>query len=155
MTECQTSGEKLDSLKAELRAKAGEGAANMMHAAITFEVQEVRPFADFGQELGEVYIGPPAGGATMPVVLGAPLPTSLSAPGAIYTLNRVTRQEASEGTRCGRSHEGNTPYAALCRASCPSAVHRVRLRSMRLNIPSTYDASPSCDRPVARGAVSL
>ncbi len=50
MTECQTSGEKLDSLKAQLRAKAGEGAANMMHAAITFEVQEIRPFADFGQD---------------------------------------------------------------------------------------------------------
>ncbi len=49
MTECQTSGEKLDSLKAQLREKAGEAAANMMHAAITFEVQEVRPFADFGQ----------------------------------------------------------------------------------------------------------
>ena len=50
MTECQTSGEKLDSLKAQLRAKAGEGAANMMHAAITFAVQEIRPFADFGQD---------------------------------------------------------------------------------------------------------
>jgi hypothetical protein len=49
MTECQTSGEKLDSLKAQLRAKAGDAAANMMHAAITFEVQDVRPFADFGQ----------------------------------------------------------------------------------------------------------
>ena len=49
MTECQTSGEKLDSLRTQLRAKAGEAAANMMHAAITFEVQEVRPFADFGQ----------------------------------------------------------------------------------------------------------
>ena len=50
MTECQTSGDKLDSLKAQLRAKAGEGAANMMHAAITFAVQEIRPFADFGQD---------------------------------------------------------------------------------------------------------
>jgi len=49
MTDCQTSGEKLDSLKALLRAKAGDAAANMMHAAITFAVQEVRPFADFGQ----------------------------------------------------------------------------------------------------------
>jgi hypothetical protein len=49
MAECQTSGEKRDSLKAQLRAMAGEAAANMMHAAITFEVQEVRPFADFGQ----------------------------------------------------------------------------------------------------------
>ena len=49
MTDCQTSGEKLDSLKVQLRAKAGEAAANMMHAAITFAVQEVRPFADFGQ----------------------------------------------------------------------------------------------------------
>jgi hypothetical protein len=49
MVECQTSGEKLDTLKAQLRAKAGEAAAKMMHAAITFEIEEIRPFADFGQ----------------------------------------------------------------------------------------------------------
>ncbi len=49
MVECQTSGEKIDTLKAQLAAKAGEAAAKMMHAAITFEIQEIRPFADFGQ----------------------------------------------------------------------------------------------------------
>ena len=49
MTECQTSGEKLEMLKAQIKEKAGEAAAKMMHAAITFEIQELRPFADFGQ----------------------------------------------------------------------------------------------------------
>ncbi len=49
MTECQTSGEKLDGIKAEIAKAAGEGAAKMMHAAVTFEVQEIRPLADFGQ----------------------------------------------------------------------------------------------------------
>jgi hypothetical protein len=49
MTECQTSGQKLDALKKQIAEKAGEAAAKMMHAAITFEVQELRPFADFGQ----------------------------------------------------------------------------------------------------------
>jgi len=49
MTECRTAGEKLDSLKAALAAKAGEGAAKMMHAAVTFEITEIRPLADFGQ----------------------------------------------------------------------------------------------------------
>jgi hypothetical protein len=49
MTDCQTAGEKLDKLKATIAAKAGEGAAKMMHAAVTFEIMEVRPLADFGQ----------------------------------------------------------------------------------------------------------
>jgi len=49
MTECQTSGKKLDTLKAQVAQKAGEAAAKMIHAAITFEVTELRPFADFGQ----------------------------------------------------------------------------------------------------------
>jgi hypothetical protein len=49
MVECQTSGEKLDALKAQLAARAGEAAAKMMHAALTFEIQEIRPLADFGQ----------------------------------------------------------------------------------------------------------
>ncbi len=49
MTDCQISGEKLDDLKATIATKAGEGAAKMMHAAVTFEIQEVRPLADFGQ----------------------------------------------------------------------------------------------------------
>ena len=49
MTDCQTAGEKLDNLKTTIAEKAGEGAAKMMHAAVTFEVQEIRPLADFGQ----------------------------------------------------------------------------------------------------------
>ena len=49
MTECQTSGKKLDMLKAQIAEKAGESAAKMMYAAITFEIEELRPFADFGQ----------------------------------------------------------------------------------------------------------
>ena len=49
MTECQTAGEKLDNLKTTLAAKAGEGAAKMMHAAVTFKIVEIRPLADFGQ----------------------------------------------------------------------------------------------------------
>jgi Pyridoxamine 5'-phosphate oxidase len=49
MTECQTSGEKLDQMRAKLAKTAGEGAAKMIHAAVTFEVQELRPLADFGQ----------------------------------------------------------------------------------------------------------
>ena len=50
MIECQTAGEKLDELKARNRQKAaGEGAAKMMHAAVTFGIQEIRPLADFGQ----------------------------------------------------------------------------------------------------------
>jgi hypothetical protein len=49
MTECQTSGQKIDTLRKQIAEKAGESAARTMHAAITFEVQELRPFADFGQ----------------------------------------------------------------------------------------------------------
>ena len=49
MTECQTAGEKLDNLKTMIAEKAGEGAAKMMHAAVTFEIVEIRPLADFGQ----------------------------------------------------------------------------------------------------------
>jgi hypothetical protein len=49
MIECQTAGEKLDQLKATLAEKVGKAAADMMHAAVTFEVRELRPFADFGQ----------------------------------------------------------------------------------------------------------
>jgi hypothetical protein len=40
MTECQTSGEKLDNLKVTIAEKAGE---------VTFEIVEIRPLADFGQ----------------------------------------------------------------------------------------------------------
>ena len=49
MTECQTSGEKIDQVRAAIAEKAGENAAKMIHAGVTFEVQEIRPLADFGQ----------------------------------------------------------------------------------------------------------
>jgi hypothetical protein len=49
MTDCQTSGKKLDMLRAQIAEKAGAAAAKMMYAAITFEIEELRPFADFGQ----------------------------------------------------------------------------------------------------------
>jgi putative heme iron utilization protein len=49
MSECQTSGEKLENIRAQIAEMAGEGAAKMIHAAVTFEVQRVRPLADFGQ----------------------------------------------------------------------------------------------------------
>jgi hypothetical protein len=49
MTECSTSGVTLEKIKARIAAAAGEGAAKMIHAAVAFEVQEIRPLADFGQ----------------------------------------------------------------------------------------------------------
>jgi Pyridoxamine 5'-phosphate oxidase len=49
MTDCATSGEKLDKMKAKIAAAAGEAAAKMVQAAVTFDVQEIRPLADFGQ----------------------------------------------------------------------------------------------------------
>ncbi len=49
MTDCQTSGEKLESIRAEIAKVAGEAAGQMMQAAVTFEVLELRPLADFGQ----------------------------------------------------------------------------------------------------------
>ena len=49
MTDCQTSGEKLDQIRAAIAEKAGEGATKMIHAAVTFEIKEIRPLADFGQ----------------------------------------------------------------------------------------------------------
>jgi hypothetical protein len=49
MTDCSTAGENLDNMKAKIAAHAGEAAAKMIHAALTFEVKEIRPLADFGQ----------------------------------------------------------------------------------------------------------
>ena len=49
MIDCQTSGEKLDNVKSRIAEAAGENAAKMIHAAITFEIEEIRPLADFGQ----------------------------------------------------------------------------------------------------------
>jgi hypothetical protein len=50
MTECHTSGGKLDEKRAQIAKKVGAETANkMIQAAVTFEVQEVRPMVDFGQ----------------------------------------------------------------------------------------------------------
>jgi len=49
MTDCSTAGDPLDKIKARIASVAGEAAARMIHAALTFEVQEIRPLADFGQ----------------------------------------------------------------------------------------------------------
>ncbi len=49
MKEYQTSGEKLEMIRAQVGQTAGEEPAKMVHAAVTFEVQEIRPLVDFGQ----------------------------------------------------------------------------------------------------------
>ena len=49
MTGFQTSGEKLDMMKKAIAEKAGEETAKSMYAALTFEVQAVRPLMDVGQ----------------------------------------------------------------------------------------------------------
>jgi hypothetical protein len=49
MVDCQTAGEKLENMRAAIAKHAGEGASKMIHAAVTFEIQEIRPLADFGQ----------------------------------------------------------------------------------------------------------
>jgi hypothetical protein len=50
MTECHTTGRKLDEKRAEIGKKVGAETANkMIQAAVTFQVQEVRPMVDFGQ----------------------------------------------------------------------------------------------------------
>ncbi len=46
----ETSGKKLDTIRAKIAEKAGPEVANkMIHAALTFEIVDVRPLADFGQ----------------------------------------------------------------------------------------------------------
>ncbi len=50
MKDCETAGPKLDQIRAEIAEKVGQETANkMIQAALTFEIQEVRPLADFGQ----------------------------------------------------------------------------------------------------------
>lgn len=49
MTGLATAGDVLEKIKSRIAAGAGEAASRMIHAALTFEVQEVRPLADFGQ----------------------------------------------------------------------------------------------------------
>jgi hypothetical protein len=47
--ELATSGPMLDTFKDQMTKVAGEEAANMVHAAVSFEVTEVRPLIDMGQ----------------------------------------------------------------------------------------------------------
>lgn len=49
MTSAVTSGPKLEDYKAQVAKAFGADAANMMHAAVTFTVTEVRPLVDMGQ----------------------------------------------------------------------------------------------------------
>ena len=49
MTNLETSGPILDTYKKQLAKVAGEAAAGMIHAGVTFEVIEVRPIVDMGQ----------------------------------------------------------------------------------------------------------
>ena len=49
MKEYATSGETLEIYKKQVAKVAGEDAAAMIHATVTFEVTEVRPLVDMGQ----------------------------------------------------------------------------------------------------------
>jgi hypothetical protein len=49
MTECSVFGDALEKVRARIAVAAGEDAAKMIHAAVVFDVQEIRPLADFGQ----------------------------------------------------------------------------------------------------------
>jgi hypothetical protein len=49
MKGCETSGEKLEKMRAQIAKVAGEAAAKTVHAAVTFEIDDVRPVIDFGQ----------------------------------------------------------------------------------------------------------
>jgi len=43
-------GKKLDQIRTVIAEKAGPEVANkMIHAALTFEIKDIRPLADFGQ----------------------------------------------------------------------------------------------------------
>jgi hypothetical protein len=46
---CQTEGENLAQIKAQVAKVGGENAAKMMQIAATFAIEEIRPVADFGQ----------------------------------------------------------------------------------------------------------
>ena len=49
LKEYATSGELLDMIRTQAANFVGEEGAKMIHAALTFEVYEVRPIVDFGQ----------------------------------------------------------------------------------------------------------
>jgi hypothetical protein len=45
----ETSGELIETIRRDSSKFIGEAAANMLHAAVTLEVEEVRPIVDMGQ----------------------------------------------------------------------------------------------------------
>ena len=49
MTGYQTSGEKLETMRAQAAQRIGEATAKLIHAAVTLEVYDVRPMIDSGQ----------------------------------------------------------------------------------------------------------
>jgi hypothetical protein len=49
LKECMTSGEMLEMIRNQAMCLVGEEGAKMIHAALTFEIYEVRPLVDFGQ----------------------------------------------------------------------------------------------------------
>lgn len=49
MKESATSGEMLDMIRSQLTKIAGEEAAEMIYATVTFEIIELRPLIDMGQ----------------------------------------------------------------------------------------------------------
>jgi hypothetical protein len=49
MKDIATSGTILDTYKRQIAKVAGEAAANMIYAGVSFEVTEVRPIVDMGQ----------------------------------------------------------------------------------------------------------
>jgi hypothetical protein len=49
VTEIETEGNKLEQIRRFIVEKAGPNAAKGIQAAVTFEVIEIRPLADFGQ----------------------------------------------------------------------------------------------------------
>ena len=49
MVEYQTSGDKLETLRAQAIPRVGEAIAKLMHAVVTLELYEVRPMIDNGQ----------------------------------------------------------------------------------------------------------
>lgn len=49
MTDCQTSGEKMDMMRKAIAKLFGENEAKTFYATITFDIQDVRPLYDMGQ----------------------------------------------------------------------------------------------------------
>jgi hypothetical protein len=49
MTGIKTEGEELASIRTQIAARAGEAAAKTIHAAVTFDVYDIRPLVDTGQ----------------------------------------------------------------------------------------------------------